>query len=75
MPSFWMDRGRLPPAGTNNKTMEKTQVAAEAAMGETGRLRTAKKKVLPALVKIGISAGLIYWILQGTDLGEVFAAA
>ncbi|HEX6387288.1 MAG TPA: lysylphosphatidylglycerol synthase transmembrane domain-containing protein [Anaerolineae bacterium] len=55
--------------------MEKTQVAAEAAIGETGRLRIAKKKVLPALIKVGISAGLIYWILQGTDLREVFAAA
>lgn len=52
-----------------------TDSVTEATIAAGGHFRLVKRrKLLLALLKAGISAALIYWILQGSDLGEIFAA-
>ena len=55
--------------------MEKARVASDVPVARVVPIPAQKyKKLLLTLVKIAISSGLIYWILRGTHLGEIFAA-
>lgn len=60
--------------------MEKTGVAGAAPLSDvpvakvgSGPAQKNQKRLL-TLVKLAVSGGLIYWILRGTDLGEIVAA-
>jgi hypothetical protein len=55
--------------------MEKTRMVTDVAVPKVAPIPAQKKKkLLLTLVKIAISGGLIYWILRGTNLGEILAA-
>ena len=60
--------------------MEKTGVADAASASDASVTKVEpgpaqkSQKLLLTLIKLVISGGLIYWILRGTDLGEIGAA-